>query len=1159
MDRLNSAESVTKFLRSKNGSYVEIVQTCHKLLNNDYDIYLPNKDTFILELLCDRLNDFNSGFKSWKYEDESWELMKQVWTGLGLVEDDRHMRNRILNKLRVIQIVIAILNKDPTEALMDKILDFIVLLRQEVYIDIEEHSAIELLTAFSHRLLSLTTTTTPESSILKWTNIIRDLYNIPKSSATYSPSKKSYAKFIQECLSPVLQYVNTCEYPSVTVIFEDIIKKAIFNDSLRTDLVKQVSHLLKSKSNILNQQSITTLYRLTVDNMSSKDFKLCEELFTAIVTQETYSDLAESLLAIIRQVNKTLSPEFLKSLYDEAIGSTSNSKWKLIVQLFNLDIELAMDNCHTVITETHRIASTISLNDIGKSILHAYGRGRELNQFIVDIWPVMNESNKYYTSQEFVAEVATVIDELSGQQLSTLIVNLYKFNDPSALQPLLMAVLKGILTSSVSKREHIKSTILDHTDIINTDLKGYWELRYYLLCLYADDYTVDITSFKAIDSPYYYFSLFRLLEVERIPQPTDSHSNSSSNPQGDKYLKLVKTHSPILITSIERWLIVLETWFTTTQLSKFVELIFSNLDIATITSLFQANAEYVFERKLLVAAIANYLIENMPKTKTKELLPLIPILPVQALDRRSRSGLVDTVFKSLHKSTHNLHQTIAALDHLTSVPGPSSFEKDPQSLFELVSSVRSDYTPIALSIVSRLWTFNINQIANEESLQYITQTLDILQTYFNGKPSKVFDIPKYEVAFCILSSHRHRKVTGDVEQSLTELKTSFISAATNSLEAITNKKVLDLAQANWLLKSFSLADSVDVDIDVLGLVIKVNSKLDSADTSATANNIRTVCFNLVASTLDYQHTSSTVYVLALYISLVDEYNIDLTEGIEIFVKRISDNPDLFSETVQYVLESLREHASPALVDLISLFIRSFHKDFEHSRVLYVEALSTIISSIDTIPTSSLIHLLKIVKDSIGDKVWLFSQHALETTIAFIDTVCIDIQSVDLYICATQCFSYILLYHRYKLASRHHLILSSSCRFLEYLCNKHRHSPISSSTIAATSYARVLENLCEPSHTSSAKDKSGLTSSSVLTKRALRKHLPILIINYIYLNLKYNFDSAVNDALMPGIYSAFDVVSKDELRLVSSSLDIPGKTFFRSLYANYIENGKWKDN
>ena len=80
----------------------------------------------------------------------------------------------------------------------------------------------------------------------------------------------------------------------------------------------------------------------------------------------------------------------------------------------------------------------------------------------------------------------------------------------------------------------------------------------------------------------------------------------------------------------------------------------------------------------------------------------------------------------------------------------------------------------------------------------------------------------------------------------------------------------------------------------------------------------------------------------------------------------------------------------------------------------------------------------------------------------------------------------------------------------------------------------------------------------LYKKQLRIYLPYLLINYIYLNLKFTFGKQVNDILATGVYTIFDSLSKSELQIVNSALDYAGKALYKSLYHDYQEYWKWKD-
>jgi len=169
---------------------------------------------------------------------------------------------------------------------------------------------------------------------------------------------------------------------------------------------------------------------------------------------------------------------------------------------------------------------------------------------------------------------------------------------------------------------------------------------------------------------------------------------------------------------------------------------------------------------------------------------------------------------------------------------------------------------------------------------------------------------------------------------------------------------------------------------------------------------------------------------------------------------------------------------------------------------------------------------------------------------------LDSDAPKIYIQTTKMVSSILLFHRYKLSSRHHMIITTFVSLMEPLCLKNHSEMLSSSKEAAAAYSRLLTNLCEGS--TKELSKNSLSSSSTLIKKAMRKHLPVLLLNYVYYNLKFNFHSIVQEELTTGVFSILDVLSQTELQLVSSSLDVPGKSYFKTLYSTYKDHGKWKD-
>ncbi|KAK6461447.1 Urb2/Npa2 family-domain-containing protein [Scheffersomyces coipomensis] len=1157
MPELNSAESVTKFLRSKNGSYKEIIETANKLLDSEFDIYLPNKDIFILELLCDRLNDFNTpAFKQWKYNKESWHLLIKIWNDLGEKESDRSIRNRIIHRLRLIEIIIATLDTDIDDTFIDTIIDFINIVKRDYYIDAEESLLIDFLSKYTIRLSKLPTY--KQSQALAWTQSVKDVINSPKSSLNYAPTRKSYTKFIHDAIPSILNFLVVCEFSEIKDVYEDIVRKSIFNSTFKTDLVKQIKPILST----LSKESVIVLFKLSVENTSNKDFQLCEDLFTAIVEVPHFIKLTVEFLSIIEFYNKTVSTNFVKSLYTEEINSTSVINWKLIVYLLRLDIELALENANYISQQTKVMKDLEVVNEIGKCLLDAHVKSRDLIKFIMEIWPEMIRSNRFYESNQFVSEVSKTIDDLSASHLINLVTSLYKIEDRNSLQPLLTSVIKGVLSGSVAKQGQLKDTLLSHAEIINTDLAIYWQLRYYLLCIYGNDFITDLKKFKKKDSKYYFDFIFRSIEV--------SGNMDIIKGEEKQVLKAIKSDKESILLCIKRWLIIIETCFNETQLHAFLDIVFKALEPSEIISCFEQYGDFIFERTTFVSALIKYLNSEV-KTSPK-ISKIVQYVPLQAIDRRQRVSLIDNVFDIIVSTKANTSVTeyFTTLEYLLSQPSfGSQIEKEHERIFEILSVKGADKNQSVVNIIKNIWIHHLTQLSHDDSKTYVTGMLKKLNTYFSSKKvASNINIPQYEVAYLILSNSQGKRIDDETIHSVQTLKLNVLKSSGSRITSIISGKNLDLDNINWLLKSFLLVNAND-QVDYLSLIKKTGDSIKNTDTSAVANDIRRVCFTLIAKNLEVKGVEDVFYVLALFLSLRSHFDLDLTNEISDYVKEISQQDgDILTTVFSYVLISTAEADSTyigACVTLLGALIKSLNKDITDHHRLFITAISTIISKAEIISLQSSLDFLSIVREALGDKVWLFSQSALEITVTFIDKCCLlssisssDL-SVDLYILATQAFSHILLYHRYKLTSRHHIIISSCSYFLESLSNKRKESPISSSKLAARSYARLLENLCEPSKTSlSIKDKTNLTSSSVLAKRVLRKHLPILVVNYIFFNLKYNFESSINDEIMPGIYSAFDVLSQEEIRLISSSLDIPGKTFLRSLYSNYKDHGKWKD-
>ncbi|KKK21201.1 hypothetical protein ARAM_006856 [Aspergillus rambellii] len=169
-------------------------------------------------------------------------------------------------------------------------------------------------------------------------------------------------------------------------------------------------------------------------------------------------------------------------------------------------------------------------------------------------------------------------------------------------------------------------------------------------------------------------------------------------------------------------------------------------------------------------------------------------------------------------------------------------------------------------------------------------------------------------------------------------------------------------------------------------------------------------------------------------------------------------------------------------------------------------------------------------------------------------------------------------HRQKLGGRFHLILPAIQRLLHCLfarSKKRGRSVLSDNGSSqqpfwlsqlnaahATHFTRLLTSLCDPTVSAVSRPtpwgagQEGLTDQTKKSKRIAGQYLQYLIMEYAQNSLRSSLPPDVKAALMPGLYSVLDVMSRDTMRALNAGLDISGRAVFKALYDDYMKFGKW---
>lgn len=166
--------------------------------------------------------------------------------------------------------------------------------------------------------------------------------------------------------------------------------------------------------------------------------------------------------------------------------------------------------------------------------------------------------------------------------------------------------------------------------------------------------------------------------------------------------------------------------------------------------------------------------------------------------------------------------------------------------------------------------------------------------------------------------------------------------------------------------------------------------------------------------------------------------------------------------------------------------------------------------------------------------------------------------------------------RLKIGGRFHLVVNAmqrllcclfarsrkrgrSARFQTTLSQPFWLAPLDASH--ATYYTRLLTSLCDPTVSAVLRPQAGasrdaLTDQTKKAKRIAGQYLQYVVMEYAQCSLRGSLSPDVKAAIMPGLYAALDVMSRESMRALNAALDVSGRAVFKSLYDDYVKFGKW---
>ncbi|GME84981.1 unnamed protein product [Ambrosiozyma monospora] len=289
-----STEAITRFLRNKTTTPDQIYEVSSKLLSDDQNqikIALPEKEKFILELICDRFSQRQ--YELFKVNGSMWNLLNQVWLKLSVSKMLRQTKDRIVCNVKWNDIIGSTLQEivDDDELQSNEVL--IEYLAAVLQLTLNEHkinNSNEQSITMIENLLELAISLSPSSSesteatsriISRLSSTIVSVYRLNNTKVT-TYTKKQVTQFYVSCLPNLLQLIRL---PSSTDALKDTVLYDILLSKTNIEEVEENLQFFIKKRNIqlIPSDSINSMFKLLIPKLSigklESIFKIVVEKF----------------------------------------------------------------------------------------------------------------------------------------------------------------------------------------------------------------------------------------------------------------------------------------------------------------------------------------------------------------------------------------------------------------------------------------------------------------------------------------------------------------------------------------------------------------------------------------------------------------------------------------------------------------------------------------------------------------------------------------------------------------------------------------------------------------------------------------------------------------------------------------------------------------
>ncbi|KAF4121156.1 nucleolar pre-ribosomal-associated protein 2 [Geosmithia morbida] len=225
-----------------------------------------------------------------------------------------------------------------------------------------------------------------------------------------------------------------------------------------------------------------------------------------------------------------------------------------------------------------------------------------------------------------------------------------------------------------------------------------------------------------------------------------------------------------------------------------------------------------------------------------------------------------------------------------------------------------------------------------------------------------------------------------------------------------------------------------------------------------------------------------------------------------------------------------------------------------------------------IPTANSVHICRILYTLLEKKAQAVSQWNIESLLDSIAVMCSRKSSGTSsdseegtgapFIWLCKLVEVIVKKHRVRLEGHYHILLATMQPLLRNLIQEQTESRTGDDGLGqeskASAYGRLVTLVCEPTAgaVSRSVQHSTLDSATDAAKRSAGRHMYLIMMQYVKLQLETDVSRGVREALEPAMNAIFDITTPDGRKILNDAMDGSGRAILREMFKRYNRFGKW---